>query len=117
MDSNMVLAGTIIAAVLALLGVIWQARPKPEPLSETVRALQTENVRLNARINEQQTQIDDLSSRLGTVTKLERDKSRLMAGVFLLTNQLRAADLTPVWEITDDLAGGNKGDTGPHRTV
>lgn len=109
MDSNLTLAGTIIASVLILAGVIWQTRSRPEPLSKVVETQQNEIVRLTVRINTMQTQIDDLNSRLGTVTQLERDKSRLTAGVFLLTNQLNAANLTPIWDLPPDMA--SKGST------
>ena len=113
MDSNvLILAGTIAASVIALVGVIWQTRSRPEPLSKVVASQEREITRLNTRLNEQQRQIDDLNSRLATVTRLERDKSRLMAGVALLANQVRAAGLAPVWELPDDIA--NKGDTGEH---
>ncbi len=115
-DSNiLLLAGTIISGVLVLAGVIWQTRSRPEPLSKVVASQEREITRLNTRLNEMQGQIDDLNSRLATVTRLERDKSRLMAGVSLLTNQLRAAGLSPVWDLPDDIA--HKGDTGEHRTV
>jgi len=115
-DSNiLLLAGTIISGVLVLAGVIWQTRSRPEPLSKVVKTQQDEIDRLNGRINQMQRQIDDLNSRLATVTRLERDKSRLMAGVALLTNQVRAAGMNPVWELPDDIA--NKGDTGEHKTV
>lgn len=115
-DSNiLLLAGTIISGVLVLAGVIWQTRSRPEPLSKVVASQEREITRLNVRLNEQQRQIDDLNSRLATVTRLERDKSRLMAGVALLTNQVRAAGMSPVWELPDDIA--NKGDTGEHKTV
>ena len=115
-DSNvLILAGTIAAGVLALVGVIWQTRARPEPLSKVVKTQQDEITRLNVRINAQQVQIDDLNSRLQTVTQLERDKSQVTAGVFLLTNQLRANGIVPVWELPGHLA--DKGDTGPHRTV
>lgn len=116
MDSNvLILAGTIAASVIALVGVIWQTRSRPEPLSKVVKTQQDEIDRLNGRINQMQGQIDDLNNRLSTVTRLERDKSRLMAGVALLTNQVNAAGLTPVWELPDDIAG--KGDTGQHPVV
>lgn len=115
-DSNiLLLAGTIISGVLVLAGVIWQTRSRPEPLSKVVASQEREITRLNTRLNEMQGQIDDLNSRLATVTRLERDKSRLMAGVSLLTNQLRAAGLSPVWDLPDDIA--HKGDTGEHRRV
>lgn len=110
-NSLLILAGTVVASVLVLAGVIWQTRARPEPLSKVVKTQQDEITRLNARINAQQVQIDELNSRLGTVTSLERDKSRLTAGVFLLTNQVRAAGLTPVWDLPPDMA--DKGDTGP----
>lgn len=115
MDSNYILAGSIISGVLVLAGVIWQTRSRPEPLSKVVKTQQDEIDRLNGRINAMQTQIDELNSRLATVTRLERDKSRLMAGVALLTNQVRAAGLSPVWELPPDIA--TKDDTGEHRTV
>lgn len=116
MDSNvLILAGTIAASVIALVGVIWQTRSRPEPLSKVVKTQQDEIERLNGRINQMQTQIDELNSRLATVTRLERDKSRLMAGVALLTNQVRAVGLLPVWEMPPDIA--SKDDTGEHRTV
>ena len=116
MDSNfLILAGTIAASVIALVVVIWQTRSLPEPPSKLVKTQQDEIDRLNSRINQMQGQIDDLNSRLATVTRLEREKSRLMGGASLLTNQLRAAGLVPVWDLPDDIA--NKGDTGEHRTV
>lgn len=112
MDNNiLILTGSIITSVLVLAGVIWQTRARPEPLSQVVKTQQDEINRLTLRINQQQVQIDDLSSRLGTVTKLERDKSRLIAIAFLLTNQLRAAGLVPVQDIPEDLAG-KPGDDG-----
>lgn len=113
MDNGLlILAGTVITSVLVLTGVIWQTRPRPEALSKVVKTQQDEIDRLNGRINTMQGQIDELNSRLGTVTRLERDKSRLMAGVALLTNQLVAAGLDPVWPLPSDMA--NKGgDTLP----
>ena len=115
MDSNIVLAGSIIAGVLALIGIIWQTRARPEPLSQVVKTQQEEIERMGRQLIAQQAQINDLNSRLGTVTQLERDKSQLTAGVFLLANQLRANGLTPVWELPSHLA--DKGDTGPHKAV
>lgn len=116
MDSSiLILTGSVVSAVLVLAGVIWQTRARPEPLSKVVASQEREISRLNTRINEMQGQIDDLNNRLSTVTRLERDKSRLMAGVALLTNQLTAAGLTPVWELPDDIA--SKGDTGQHPVV
>lgn len=115
MDNNiLILTGSIITSVLVLAGVIWQTRARPEPLSQVVKTQQEEINRLSKRITEQQTQIDELNSRLGTVTKLERDKSRILAGVFLLTNQLRAAGLAPVWELPEDVVQRGD-DTRPPR--
>ena len=51
-----------------------------------------------------QTQIDDLNQRLGTVTRLEQEKSQLLAGNALLTNQLVANRLVPVWSLSDNIA-------------
>lgn len=115
MDSSVyVVAGSVIVGLLALIGVIWQTRARPEPLSQVVKAQQGEIDRLVKQVTSQQAQIDDLNARLGSVTRLERDKSRLTAGVFLLTNQLVAAGLAPVWVLPDDIA--SQGDVvGPHR--
>lgn len=118
MDSNYVLAGTIISGVLILAGVIWQTRARPEPLSNVVKTQQSEIDRLNGRIANMQIQIDDLNQRLGTVTRLENEKSRLIGGVTWLSAQIVAMGGVPAWTVPDDIIGTNAKDaTGSHPAV
>lgn len=117
--------GTIVTAIMGLGGVVYSTRPRPEPLSTVVKELQdeidrrekthhAEKARQDERITELEAQVADLQSRLATVTQLEKDKSQLMAGIALLSNQIIAARMTPVWELPEDMAPKKPG-TGPLR--
>lgn len=98
--------GTIVAAILGLGGVMYTTRSRPEPLSATVKAQADEIARLRQRVS-------DLENKLGTVAKLEQDKSRLLAIVSLLGTQVRAAGLTPIADVPADMAGlANQGNHG-----
>jgi hypothetical protein len=115
--------GTIVAAIVGLGGVMYSTRTRPEPLSQVVSQLQDELDRretshnrekavMEQRVLSLEAQVAELQSRLSTVTQLEKDKSQLMAGIALLSNQIIGARMTPIWELPEEMAP-KKPKTGP----
>lgn len=104
--------GTIIAAILTLAGVIYAAsRPGASVLSLTaaLSSLAKENIRLNAENIRLTKERDDCYESPKVIADLERDKRMLTAGIAILTNQLTAERMTPLWKLpaTGPLGKGN----------